>query len=853
MLARRSSGVSGQLRRVAGYRFRATFRRRWPGYLALVGLIGLVGGTALASIAAARRTQSSFPAFLAGTNPADLTFSTYGTGPDSSANDYSARLTSEIAHLPQVRRMSTWVGVFGAPLKSDGSPDLAAFSQVNVAASLSGLYFDMDRATAVAGRMANPDHIDEFVTTALGAHLMGLHVGQQVPTGFYSAAQGSQPGFGTPKVAPLRRVDMKLVGLVVFNNEVVEDDADRLPTNVLYTPALTRSLLGPGTTQGTWYGLQLVHGGRDAPAVERSIIDLLPAGAASFFRVTSIGEARVEHAVKPEALAIAVFGIIAAFATLAVAAQSVSRQLRADTVDLDVLRALGASPVTTATDGVVGLLGAIVLGSFLACAVAVALSPLAPLGPVRNVYPARGIALDWTVLGAGLVVLLGALGALTLALGFREAPHRATLRSRRASTVVHAATSAGLPAPAVVGVRFALEPGQGRAAVPVRSALSGTALAVTMVVATLTFGSGLGTLVTHPALYGWNWSYALNSINNIPPQAVAILNHDPEVAAWAGEQNLTLQIDGLNVPSFLGDSHPALGPPILSGHALDGADQIVLGAATLAALHKHVGDTVTVAYGTPRNAPLDVPPTPLVIVGTATMPAITTSATLADHPSMGVGALVSTAIAPPAFVHVVTNPDPTLNGPGMVLVRLRNGVSPTAGLADLQRIASAANAAFAADPHGQGDTVDVLTVQRPAEIVNYRSTGATPLVLASGLATGALATLCLTLFASVRRRRRDLALLKTLGFTRRQLAATVAWQASTAAVIGIVVGIPLGVALGRQLWILFARQIYAVPRPTVPLSILVVAAGTVALANLVAAVPGRIAARTPAALVLRTE
>jgi predicted lysophospholipase L1 biosynthesis ABC-type transport system permease subunit len=33
-----------------------------------------------------------------------------------------------------------------------------------------------------------------------------------------------------------------------------------------------------------------------------------------------------------------------------------------------------------------------------------------------------------------------------------------------------------------------------------------------------------------------------------------------------------------------------------------------------------------------------------------------------------------------------------------------------------------------------------------------------------------------------------LALLKTLGFTERQLAATVAWQASVAAVIGIVVG-----------------------------------------------------------------
>ena len=134
----------------------------------------------------------------------------------------------------------------------------------------------------------------------------------------------------------------------------------------------------------------------------------------------------------------------------------------------------------------------------------------------------------------------------------------------------------------------------------------------------------------------------------------------------------------------------------------------------------------------------------------------------------------------------------------------------------MQRIADAANKVLAADPNGAGSRVAVLGVQRPAEIVNYRSVGTTPVILASGLAVGAIVALGLTLAASVRRRRRDLALLKTLGFTHRQLAAAVAWQASVAAVIGIVVGVPLGIALGRQLWILFARNIDAVPQPTVP-------------------------------------
>jgi hypothetical protein len=58
-----------QVLRVAWYRFRATFARRWGGYLSVVLLIGLVGGISMGSIAAGRRTQSSYPTFLASTNP----------------------------------------------------------------------------------------------------------------------------------------------------------------------------------------------------------------------------------------------------------------------------------------------------------------------------------------------------------------------------------------------------------------------------------------------------------------------------------------------------------------------------------------------------------------------------------------------------------------------------------------------------------------------------------------------------------------------------------------------------------------------------------------------------------------
>ena len=62
--------------RVARYRFRATFGRQWGGLLAIVVLIGLLGGLAIGAVAGARRTQSSFPAYLAHTNVVNLTVGT---------------------------------------------------------------------------------------------------------------------------------------------------------------------------------------------------------------------------------------------------------------------------------------------------------------------------------------------------------------------------------------------------------------------------------------------------------------------------------------------------------------------------------------------------------------------------------------------------------------------------------------------------------------------------------------------------------------------------------------------------------------------------------------------------------
>jgi hypothetical protein len=649
------------------------------------------------------------------------------------------------------------------------------------------------------------------------------------------------------------------VGTVVLNSQVVLDEVDLYPAPMIFTPALAKPFV---VANGNYidYDLQLVHGAQSVSKVEREIIKALPKGTTYTFHVTSDVVTQVNRSIEPEGIALSVFGLIAALGALVITGGLLARTLSNDDGDFEVLRALGAGPRTAAVAGVLGVMCAVVTGSILALVIGVALSPIGPIGPVRPVYPHGGIGFDWTVLGAGfaffVLTLGGAAAFLAQRHSRRSAVHKQPFAAPVGSRLATVLARAGLALTGVIGVRFALEPGKDRDAVPVRSALVGAALAVTIVVATLTFGNGLSTLISHPSLYGWNWNLALTGNQDVPPQSTALLSHDPLVSSWSGVSYANVQLDGLTVPALTAKAHATVAPPLLSGHEVDATNQIVLGAQTMVELHKHLGDTVMASYGAPQDAPVYIAPLPLVIVGTATFPAIGPSGSL--HTSMGVGAIISKGIQPAAMKNFfyLQEPSATLQGPKTVFVRFHPGVSTAAGEALIKKVAAAGNRALAALPNGLGggDSVIVLGVQYPAEIENYRSIGITPAVLALALAAGAMGALGFTLSTSVRRRRRDLAMLRALGFTSRQLRSVVVWQASVNGLVGVVAGLPIGILLGRWLWTLFARHIDAVPEPTVPVvSIVIVALVTMVLANVVAALPGRSAAHTSTARVLRGE
>jgi ABC-type antimicrobial peptide transport system permease subunit len=148
----------------------------------------------------------------------------------------------------------------------------------------------------------------------------------------------------------------------------------------------------------------------------------------------------------------------------------------------------------------------------------------------------------------------------------------------------------------------------------------------------------------------------------------------------------------------------------------------------------------------------------------------------------------------------------------------------------------------------------VLGPQRPNDATSYEHLTRTPLYLALLLIALAIGSAAHLLMTSVRRHRRDLALLKTLGFTRHQVSTAVFAQASTLIGVALVVAVPVGVISGRWLWATTAHSLGIPVSQPVPITdILIVIIGAVAVANLLAFIPGRLASRIRPSVALRTE
>ena len=554
--------------------------------------------------------------------------------------------------------------------------------------------------------------------------------------------------------------------------------------------------------------------------------------------------AKVERAIRPQALALAGFALLTGLASLLVVGQALSRQLALDAVDYPTLRALGMTPRQLLTMALVrvGLVAS--AGAFIAMAVAVLSSPLMPIGPARLAEPHPGLEINVAILALGFAAIV------VLLLARSAWPARRAARSRfgvlgaaeiagaeRPSRIANGFAGRGLPVPAVVGARMALESGRGRTAVPVRSALLGTAVAVAAVAGAFTFNDNLNRLVSTPHLYGWDWDIDAGvGFFPLPKDVSHDLLAQPVVDGLAGGQFSAITIGGKDVPAAgidqLGGA-PVF-PTLLDGRAPNRPDEIALGAKTLRRAHRRVGETVVIRANNASRT--------MHIVGRVVFPKFGGAGFSAT--GLGEGAALSAHL-----LGSMDESDPTAVH-SVALIRFKPGVDRARALKAVLPIINSGR--FLGCPSAL--CVTNARSQRPGDLDNYARVRGTPLVLAALLGVMALAALANTLVSSIRRRRRDLAILKTLGFLGHQVSATTAWQATTLAATALLVGLPLGVAAGRAAWLAFAHQLGVAEDARTPtLTILLAVPATILMANLIATIPALSAARTRPALVIRTE
>jgi hypothetical protein len=509
--------------------------------------------------------------------------------------------------------------------------------------------------------------------------------------------------------------------------------------------------------------------------------------------------------------------VIALAASMLVVGQALARQVAHEAPEAVTLRALGMRPTQLVAS--VALRSAIVgvVGAALAIVAAFALSGRMPMGTARRAELHPGIEFDWLVLPLGalavvVLVVAGGSGAAWLALRHRDRePSRVTSVkwARRLSP-------SNLPATIGTGMRLA----SSRGAPPLTAAVAG----VIAVVAAVTFYASVSRVEDNPARYGVTWDAVVGSYGDLTTSrdGKAKLDANDDVAAYLGVQTSAVALDGVDATAmFLIERRGTVPLTLLDGRLPQGGNEVAIGTKTMAQLHKDIGDTVKLP------ALPGVPDVEMTIVGRGA-----TSAPANPGVEPGKVAIIDGSITQLVDIEQIVYAS-------AYMVEFVPGRDRAAAVESLRR-----------DFHA-------TTISRhdpPTAFRNVQEVVSLPVALAVVIATLAGGTLVHAFVSTTRRRRREFAVLKTIGFTHRQVRAVVAWQATAIAAVALVIGFPLGLALGRLGWRSVADQIGLVSGPATPaLALAAIGVGAALLVNVMAAVPGRSAAHIRPADALRSE
>jgi putative ABC transport system permease protein len=805
---------------------RSSLRSSWRPLLGLAVLVGIAGGAVLTGWEATRRTDSAFARLVESTEAWDVLIN-----PDDGTA--SALRLEDVAALPQVEEIGRVDGVGSGATHVETLGDIESGYLTLATDGIVG--YELARPGDLEGRMPALDATDEVFLSRRGAEVNDVEVGDRVEVRIVpfqdfvdleeqladvegeeeALAAMNDPGFG-------EIVDFEVVGIGTLFDEVVVGTGFTTGT-MLMPPGVYEAL---GEPSARFWGMNVrLRPGAEVDEFRAAVEALVPDESVAFQTLASITD-EAERAIEPQVRALGIFTVIAALVGLVVVGQAVSRRVQLDSIALAPLRALGVVRRERSALVVGRVAVAAGIGAVLSVGVAALASPLSPVGFARDAEPDPGFWDEWGIVlpGAALIVLAVVATSVWPALQATRALAPSSSRGRASAW----AAGAGLPVPVVAGTRFALDPGP--RGVPTRSTLVGAATSVVLVVATITFAASLDHFIDSPRLYGTGWDavVAAEGLEDPSPEQVdeilTALGQTDGVEGYGLLLPGQLSLDGVSLPAMaLGPSELAVDPTVLEGRAVRSDDEVTLGTATLDRLGVEVGDTVTVDRGGESSE--------LTVVGRVALPSVAAYPG-ADKTQLGDGAWVTPG--------VLEQWSPAFSPEGAVL-DVADGV-------DVDRLVAGL------DEPGDGILLVPDPASLPSAVGGLERVRATPLLLTGLLVVLITVTVVHALGAAVRARRRDLAVLRTLGFTRGQVLGAVATQATLIAVVGLVVGVPTGIVAGRLAWSWVVDWLGGLVDLVTPVGAVgLLALAVLALANLVSLFPGVRAARAHPAAILRTE
>jgi hypothetical protein len=805
--------------------FRAELHRRWKSWLALAALIALVAGTVLAAAAAGRRTATALPRFVAAHG---FDFLVYNTKP-----------VPGIARLPEVTS-ATYL-----PSLATDQPTCACSHVIN--STNFSVFVPSPTALArvvklVSGRLPNQSASNEVVASFNLQRDNGVHVGTVIQVPFFSSSQEAALntallGSGHFPAPAGRRMALRVVGIGAAEFEIAPGTS---PSFDLYGTQALGPAVGQRTPMFSQYLVRLRHGAADIGRFRSDV---------SAFKVVGTqnqdGPANaVATSIHPQAVGWWVLAVLAGLAALAVIGQGLGRQSSVESEEYPTLTALGLVPRQFAVLGMARNLAVALAGAVGAVALAFALSPLTPVGEARLAEPFTGFAFDLLVLPLGaLATVVGVLvlGVWPAVRASRASAGEEGVSDAHPSALVASLAAAGAPPSAVIGVRHALVRGRGRARVPVGTALFGTAMAVLALCGTAVFGTSLSHLTASPELYGdaFHVWFCCSGPANTPfsfplDPLVTTLEQDKAITrVTLGIEN-QVEINKVSVDTIAGTG--VRGPLLMSkvdGRLPNGDGQVALGVTTMRQVGAQMGSVVQVTVrtlnGGTRTAAFRV-------VGRTSFPVDFGIGGLGTGALFTIGGYLN-AVCPPGPARSACRTAVDANQQHAVLARAIPGPKGRAAITHYVKTYQ-----FAQRP--------II----PTSLVNFGEAVNFPLILGLMLAVFGAATMLHLLVVSVARRQREIGLLRALGFVNRQVGAAVCWQATTVALVGIIVGVPLGVAAGQLAWKAFATNLGVVPVSVVSVGLIAaLGAGVLVVANVLALAPALVAARSHSAHLLRAQ